>query len=357
MKNLQTSAFPSIHFGPLSENGFESVLQKEFSDSRIILLTDETVSAHWSEYLVTQFHSLRNAEIIEIPAGEETKNLGVCQSVWEALSEYEIKRNDVIINLGGGVVTDLGGFIASAYKRGIRFINVPTTLLAQVDAAIGGKTGIDLGPFKNQIGSFAHPEHIFVDAGFLQTLPNEELVAGYAEMLKHGLVADSGHWQELRAIQTLNLDNIRPFISSSATIKLKLVESDFFEKGPRKKLNFGHTIGHAIEGYMLERGTPILHGNAVGLGILAESFISFKMGLLEEVDLNEIAGVCKSHYAHTLTENPSKQSLISLMRNDKKNNLSGINFTLLNGIGAAVYDQSIDEALIKESLSYLYAIG
>jgi 3-dehydroquinate synthase len=343
----------ALYFGTLSESGFEKLLQKTYPGSKFIILTDENVAAHWAEFMVTDFEILNKAEIIEIPAGEENKNLEICQSVWEALSEYEINRNDVIINLGGGMVTDLGGFVASTFKRGLRFINIPTSLLAQVDASVGGKTGIDLGPYKNQVGLFIEPDFVFIDSWFLQTMPADHLISGFSEMLKHGLIANVAYWNKLKNVNPLQTEILMPYIKESVSIKKNIVEHDYAETGPRKKLNFGHTIGHALEGYFLKKGKPILHGCAVGLGMMAESYISLKMQLLTEAEFKEIESVCKLHYGKALPEKPDSPELLQLMQNDKKNSGGKINFSLLKGIGKCFFDQQVEKELILESLEYL----
>ncbi|MBI3133362.1 MAG: 3-dehydroquinate synthase [Bacteroidetes bacterium] len=355
MNPLFSQPAASLYFGSLSETGFEKILQQQYPHSRFVLLTDENVAEHWSEFMVTGFEILSRAEIIVLPAGEENKNLEICQSVWEALSEYEIGRGDVIINIGGGMITDLGGFVASTFKRGVRFINIPTSLLAQVDASVGGKTGVDLGPFKNQVGLFAEPDLVFLDPGFLETLPQNQIRSGFAEMLKHGLVADAAYWKKLKTVKPENTAEIVPYIEQSVRLKKAIVEQDYAETGLRKTLNFGHTIGHALEGYFLNKENPLLHGYAVGLGIIAESYISLKKGLLSEVEFNEIEAVCKTHFGESLAEKPIAEELLKLMQNDKKNAGGKINFSLLKGIGNCVFDQQVERGLILESLQYLNA--
>jgi len=340
-------------FGNLSEVSFNEIVKNKFPDSKFVILTDDNVAENWIEYLSTEFEALHGAEIIQLPPGEENKNLEICQSVWEALSEYEISRNDVIINFGGGVITDMGGFIASTFKRGLRFINVPTTLLAQVDASIGGKTGIDLGAHKNQIGIFSDPDFVFIDSQFLSTLPKEQLYSGFAEMLKHGLIADKKYWQKLLTVSPDKFDELLPLIKESIKIKKSIVEKDYHEKNIRKNLNFGHTVGHAIEGYFLSKNQPLLHGNAVAYGMIAESFISFKMNLISEIELNEITIAINHRYDKLNLSEESFSEILNLLKNDKKNSKGEINFTLLKGIGNAVFDQKVSEDLILEALKII----
>lgn len=343
-----------IYFGDLAACGFEKILTEKYPDSRYIILTDENISAFWSEFLVTNFSFLNKAEIIEIPAGEENKNLEICSSVWEALTEYQINRNDVIINLGGGMISDLGGFVASLFKRGLRFVNIPTSLLAQVDASIGGKTGIDLGAFKNQIGVFAEPDFVFIDSAFLSTLPAEQLLSGYAEMLKHGLISDASYWKELLGLNHENTGTLLPYIKRSVEIKKQIVEQDYSEQGLRKTLNFGHTIGHALEGYFLKKQKTFLHGHAIGTGMIAEAYIAYKKNLLSEKEFQEIKTNLSALYGSSLPEKPDTLALMELILNDKKNKTGAINFSLLKNIGSSVCDQNISRELILESFDQIF---
>ena len=339
-----------IHFGDLQELGFNEILAIQFAQSKKIILTDETVGDHWLAHLVTNFPELAKAEIIQIPAGEEFKNIDVCKQIWEALSEYEISRNDLIINLGGGVITDLGGFVASLFKRGLQFINIPTTLLSQVDASVGGKTGVDLGPYKNQIGVFADACHVFIDPQFLSTLPNEQKISGFAEMLKHGLIADAAYWAELKDLDILKSQNILNQVYHSVELKKKVVEADPTEKGQRKILNFGHTIGHGIEGHLLQSEKPTFHGYGVAWGMQAEAFISCKKELITELAYLEIKKVIQKYFPKCGITDKDFKAVIKLMYNDKKNTSEGIQFTLLAGIGKAIYNQEVSDAQILASL-------
>ena len=287
-----------------------------------------------------------------LPVGEENKVMEVCFQVLEALSEYKIGRNDVIINLGGGVVSDMGGFIASIYKRGIDFINIPTSLLAMVDASIGGKTGIDLGRHKNQLGTFTDPKALFVDISFLETLPPEEILNGYAEMLKHALIFDKEYWKELTSISSMNdLLNVNK-IEKSILLKNKVVESDPLEKNNRKKLNFGHTIGHALEGFFLD-SEPVSHGHAVGIGMLGESFLSFKREILNEDEWLEIQTILLKVFPKIPFQKENISELIELMRNDKKNFEGEIKCCVLTKIGECIFDQNVGETELNEVFNYL----
>ena len=261
-----------IEIGNLEDSSLQGLISQKYFNSKIIIIVDENTNEFCLEYLLTTFDFLKDAEIILIPEGESSKVLDLCAQIWDTWTDYHIERKDVVINLGGGVVCDLGGFSASIYKRGLDFINIPTTLLAMVDASVGGKTGVDLGKYKNQLGVFADPEAVYIDIAFLQTLPVGEIYNGFAEMLKHGLIVNAKHWEELSFLKEVEKEITIEHIYASLLIKNGIVLEDPFEAGLRKKLNFGHTIGHALEGYFSVKD-PISHGYAVALGILAESFI------------------------------------------------------------------------------------
>ena len=344
-----------ISFGALAESGFPQLLSSEkFKNSKKIILTDENVSSHWIEFLITSFEALHKAEIIVLPAGEENKDLQVSLQVWEALSEYKVNRTDLIINFGGGVITDMGGFIASTFKRGLSFVNIPTTLLSQVDASVGGKTGIDLGQFKNQIGVFADADYVFIDTQFLKTLPKEELVSGYAEMLKHGLIADASYWKELILIDPVNdQEKLLSLIHHSVKIKRDIVNQDHKETGIRKQLNFGHTIGHAIEGLCLELGTPIPHGNGVAWGMVAETFLAAHNDMVSIQELNEIERVVEQSYPVIQLDESVIPRLMELIQNDKKNSNGLINFTLIETIGQGIHDQTVNNQLIEDAFKFI----
>jgi len=353
MKKIQANNY-SIELGSIVKSSFTNFISDEYKDSKKIILVDENTHDCCLEYLLTSFDGLKDAEVMLLPVGEENKVLEVCFQVWEALSEYKVSRKDLIINLGGGVVTDMGGFIASIYKRGVDFINIPTSLLGMVDASIGGKTGVDLGRFKNQLGTFTIPKALFIDAGFLNTLPKEELLNGYAEMLKHALISSKDYWNQLISISKIDDLAKGDLIKTSIEIKNDIVKSDPKEVNERKKLNFGHTIGHAIEGLFLAKN-PISHGHAVGIGMLAESFISLKRGILPETDWNEISEVLMALFPILPISLEDIDTIIELMRNDKKNSEDQIKSCLLTSIGSCIYDQDLSIEEIKESLYFLIA--
>ncbi|MEN9700640.1 MAG: hypothetical protein RLZZ301_1838 [Bacteroidota bacterium] len=351
---MQDASFssPNVHFefGPLFQSSFESKLSA-YAGSKIAILVDENTHDHCLEFLLTGFPALAEAEVILLPAGEENKVLEVCFQVWETLTDAQFDRQSLLINLGGGMVTDLGGFVASVYKRGIDFIQIPTSLLAMVDAAIGGKTGIDLANYKNQLGTFQHPSGIYIDPGFLTSLPIDEWRNGFAELLKHALVADSDLATQLLKIKDLSLELTPALIARAASIKVQIVEQDPTEKGLRKQLNFGHTIGHALESQALESQTPLAHGHAVAFGILAESFLSVQKGILGTNELQAIEQCVLTQFP--LLEVPDRTQLWPYLLQDKKNRHQEIRTCLLAGIGNCLYDQVIDAQDVESALNYL----
>lgn len=354
MHKIQANGY-QIEIGSLVDSSFQNLLKNEYSNSNKVILVDENTHDFCLEYLLTNFEELTDAEVMLLPVGEENKVMAVCFQVFEALSEYKIGRKDVIINLGGGLVTDMGGFVASIYKRGIDFINIPTSLLAMVDASIGGKTGIDLGAHKNQLGTFTNPKALFIDTTFLESLPDEEMLNGYAEMLKHALIFDRTYWKSLNSIVSLDDLMDEENIKRSIDLKNEVVSQDPLEKNNRKKLNFGHTIGHALEGFFLD-STPVAHGHAVGIGMLAEAFLSYKKQLLNEKDWNEIQERLLAIFPLIPFEMGDIPELIELMKNDKKNFDGEIKCCLITEIGNCLIDQTLNEEEIKEAFYFLLAI-
>ena len=295
--------------------------------SKIAILVDENTKRD----CFPKLQKLENSIVIEIKSGEEYKNINTCNFIWEQLIEHNFDRNSLLINLGGGVIGDMGGLCASTYKRGIDFVQIPTTLLSMVDASVGGKVGINFNQFKNHIGLFNNPKAVFISIDFLESLPENQLKSGFAEVVKHALISDNSLWKRLLSIPFVDLD-WEDIIETSVHIKNKIVLADPFEKGERKKLNFGHTFGHAIESYYLEKGTPILHGEAVFMGMILETEISH----LSETDKNEIKNYILSNFALPYT--PKKYNLHKFLINDKKNQSGKINFSLLNKIGNCTID-------------------
>lgn len=338
----------------ITDDNFSSL--NEFLDrksfSKIFILVDENTHEYCLPVLLGSMETDLAFEILEIEAGEEMKNIQTANQLWEILTEMQADRKALVINLGGGVITDMGGFVASTYKRGIQFINIPTTLLSMCDAAIGGKTGIDLMHYKNMVGTFTFPEHIFVYPRFLETLPFKELRSGFAEMLKHGLIADKIHWEHLTQIHKLDAEGIIPHIQTSMDIKQNVVQQDFHEKNLRKTLNFGHTIGHAVESLYLNQKNPVLHGEAVAMGMITEAYLSFLEGLISREDCDLIISNIQKYYPYLDISDFSDEDISDLLLNDKKNAGSSILFSLLSGIGSCTFDYECSRKNILESLSF-----
>lgn len=298
---------------------------------------------------------LNGAVVMEIVSGEEHKSLRTCEFVWEQLSKQNADRKALLVNLGGGVIGDLGGFAASCYKRGIPFINIPTTLLAMVDAAVGGKTGIDFMGFKNQVGLFAEPWAVFVEPEFLKTLPDRELTSGFAEVIKHYLIADREAFVELLntrpAIREMDFGKL---VGRNISIKQQIVEQDPNERGVRKALNFGHTIGHALESLFLSEGrNRLLHGEAIAAGMICEGYIASKKNLLQPQELEQVTACMLRYFTTPVIDKSDYAEIIALCAQDKKTEGKNSRFSLLNGIGNFSLDNFVEENLILESLDYL----
>lgn len=317
----------------------------------IVLIVDENTEKHCFPILATHI-DVSNFKTIKIMAGELYKNIDTCQFIWETMMNTGVGRRALCINLGGGVIGDMGGFCASTYKRGIDFIQIPTTLLSQVDASIGGKLGIDFNQVKNSIGVFENPKAVFVDPIFHKTLPKGELRSGFAEIIKHSLIEDMAQWNRIKTIEDLEKVDWVSFLAPSLQIKKRIVEIDPFEAGLRKALNFGHTIGHAVESDLLETDHPLLHGEAVAIGMICESFIAHHISGLSANHLEDITTFLIKTYGKREIKKVTYPDLIRLMRKDKKNEKNEINFTLLEEPGKAIINQTCNEALIIKSLDY-----
>jgi 3-dehydroquinate synthase len=337
-------------------NGYERLNQ--FLDtanySKIFVIVDEHTHELCLPAFLSEVQSETPLDIIEIPAGETHKTIDTCVHVWEALAETGADRRGLIINLGGGVVTDLGGFIASTFKRGMDFINVPTSLLSMVDASVGGKTGVDLGTLKNLVGVINNPMMVVIDVSFLGTLPQNEMRSGLAEIFKHGLIADPAYWSKLTDLGTLTTNDLNTIIYESVVIKNNIVLHDPKEQQARKTLNFGHTLGHAIESYCLghESRTTLLHGEAIAIGMILECYISHRQSGLTENALKEITMTLLDMYDPVIFDNTDIEPIIEFLKYDKKNDNGNINFVLLEDIGSPIIDQQVPNTLIYESFSY-----
>lgn len=342
LKNIKSNNY-FISFG---DNGYkklnEIIVKNNYS--KIFIITDTNSNELCSNYFLQQIATELIIEIIEFENGETHKNIDTCVEIWSAINDLGGDRKSLIINLGGGVVTDLGGFVASTYKRGIDFINVPTTLLGMVDASIGGKNGVDLGHLKNQIGTINNPKQVLIDSTYLSTLSQAELRSGYAEMLKHGLIFDETHWTKLLHYKSLTFADFDKLIYDSIKIKNSIVKQDPTENGIRKALNFGHTLGHAIESYFLENEhkVAVLHGEAVAAGIILESFLSLKAKLISNDVYLNIKTVIHSIFEKIEFDAIDIQRIIDLLIYDKKNEYGKVQFVLLKNIGEIVIEQFVD---------------
>ncbi len=316
--------------------------------TELLILVDENTRKYCLPVLFKLFPELNEAAVFELPSGEINKTLQYCESVWQFMSARQFSRKTVVINLGGGVLCDMGGLIAALYKRGVVFYNIPTTLLAMVDAALGGKVAVDLMPFKNQIGLFQSAEALVLHPEFLLTLPKDELISGWAEMLKHALISDDAYWLNLIA---QNPENIQiSLIEKSIAVKANIVKSDPMEQNVRKLLNFGHTVGHAIESYYLTSDSPIKHGHAVALGMLVEAQISHDLGLLSHYELAAIGTNITKLYAFPSDLCEHIKALFELMLNDKKNSGGQVKMVLIEKIGKAVFDQNVNFVVFQKAL-------
>ena len=326
----------------------ESLLVKSSEVSQVFLLTDENVAPLWLSATKSRLGCETAVEIVVKP-GEQYKNLQTVQQIWETLMKHHADRNALLVNLGGGVITDLGGFAASTYKRGIKFINIPTTLLAMVDAAIGGKTGIDFGEAKNQIGTFAEAEEVLIDPVFLESLPRREALSGLSEMLKYGFIADAN-------LLNAHLENCKQFIHRAAEIKRGIVTKDPKEKGLRKILNFGHTLGHAIESHSLTTDHPLLHGEAVALGMGAALWLSVEQRGLDakvlhtyEERLPALLAEAKMKLAEADVD-----AILGYLAFDKKNKGERPQFVLLEEVGNPIWDVEIEPEAVRTALGYIF---
>ncbi len=354
--NNQPKNYPIV----IGQNIFGNI--KELIDlqkySKLFVITDENIAPHFLNKLLENLPD--NKFSIILPPGENTKNIETVQKIWTAMKDARLDRKSLVINLGGGVIGDMGGFAAATYMRGLDFLQIPTTLLSQIDSSVGGKTGIDFAGIKNLVGTFNQPVGVIIDVQTLQTLPKRELVSGFGEMIKHGLIVDAGYFERVTSKQPheFSEEELVDLIARSCEIKKEIVEADETEKGQRKLVNLGHTIGHAIESLSLETNNPLLHGEAISIGIVAEAKISQLQNLISEEDLEKIekslhvAGLPTSLRDHEVAKQ-SHEIIIKKMQSDKKNEQGKINFTLLSGIGSAVINQNVPDEIIAQAIEFI----
>lgn len=338
-----------------NENAYSKLnkLLEQNNYSKIFILLDENTNEHCLPEFLPLLSTEIPFEIIEIESGELQKNIQTCTEIWAILADLGADRKSVIMNLGGGVITDLGGFVAATFKRGIDFINIPTTLLGMVDAAIGGKNGVDLGVLKNQIGTITNPQLVLIDTRFLNSLPQNQMRSGLAEMLKHGLIYDQKYWELFQNLAALDLTDLDLLIYRAVEIKNEIVLQDPKEKNIRKALNFGHTLGHAIESYFLENEekTTLLHGEAIAIGIVLESYLSFQQKLIDFETYSLIKNTVKSIFGTVEIIEKDFDPICDLLVHDKKNEHGKVQFVLLDGIGQVKLNQNVDNTLIMNAFN------
>ncbi|WP_445736546.1 3-dehydroquinate synthase [Mariniflexile sp.] len=341
--HFQNNCYPSIN---------EHLNKRNFS--KIFILVDENTHQHCLPYFLEKIETDVSIEIIEIESGELNKTIDTCVGVWNTLSELDADRKSLLINIGGGVITDLGGFVACTFKRGIAYINVPTTLLSMVDASVGGKTGVDLGHLKNQIGVISNPDLVLIDTYYLHTLPQNHMRSGLAEMLKHGLINDENYWNKFQDLSKLSLHNLDALIYESVIIKKNVVEKDPFENNLRKTLNFGHTLGHAIESYFLSSPdkTTLLHGEAIVIGMILATYISTELAGFPKQVAHHIKTLFIDYYGKVTIEKSEYAAIMQLLKYDKKNNHGNINFVLLEAIGKPRMDCLVDDDIIMDAFEF-----
>lgn len=343
----------TIHFNEACYNAInEHIKDRHFS--KIFVLVDENTHEYCLPFFLEKLETDVVIDIIEIESGEINKTIDTCVGVWNTLSESNADRKSLLINIGGGVITDLGGFVACTFKRGISYINVPTTLLSMVDASVGGKTGVDLGHLKNQIGVISNPDLVLIDTTYLDTLPKIQMRSGLAEMLKHGLITGESYWNKFTDLSKLSLDDLDELIYESVIIKKNVVEKDPNENGLRKTLNFGHTLGHAIESYFLSNPnkTTLLHGEAIAVGMVLACYLSTKLTGFSEEKTIAIKELFVNYYGKVAINESEYSTIIELLKYDKKNDYGNINFVLLEAIGKTKIDCLVDDQFIIDAFKF-----
>ncbi|TCD01025.1 3-dehydroquinate synthase [Pedobacter psychroterrae] len=348
MNNIESSGH-TIYFetrlAPLAK-----IMESEVY-SKVFVFADRNTAESCLPVFQEMLGDFTGFDLIETDPGEENKNIDFCIGIWKTLLDFEADRKCLMINLGGGVITDMGGFVASTYKRGIDFINIPTTLLSQVDASVGGKTGIDIDNVKNMVGTFTLPKAVFIETDFLTTLSKRELLSGFAEMIKHGLIVDKVYYAQLKDCDYEHIT--AEAIHRSVEIKNEVVTEDPHERGLRKILNFGHTIGHAVETYaLINDKSPLTHGEAIAIGMVCEAYLSHKNNTLSKEGLDDISSYILSLYPKYHIKEKSFEQLLAFMQSDKKNEGGQIMFSLLSSIGVCDFNCRVATGDILASLNY-----
>lgn len=342
-----------VHFEESAYTNLGQYLNENFH-SKIFILVDTNTKKYCLPLFLHKSDLENKSEIIEVSAGEIHKNIDTCNLLWNKLSDLGADRKSIIINLGGGVITDMGGFVASTFKRGIKFINIPTTLLSMVDASVGGKTGVDLGVLKNQIGLFSNPEMVLIDMDFLNTVSTREMKSGLAEIIKYGFTFDQVLWQTIKTFTDLDMNVIKKLVHRSVEIKNDVVLQDLLENSLRKSLNFGHTIGHAIESYFLESPDKksLTHGEAIAVGMVIELYYSSVKFDFPLQYTNDLKSFVNEFYGKVPITADDMTDIIDLMKYDKKNVSGKVNFVLLDTLEHCQLDVQLSTDTILEGLDF-----
>lgn len=336
----------------IGDGAIEKSTNKLSNFNRIIVIMDDNVEKYCLPVFRKKLPSINIYDTITIISGEENKSIHQLIYIWNELTRLNVGRDDLIINLGGGVLTDIAGMAAATFKRGVQFMNYPTTLLGMVDAAIGGKTGIDFAKFKNQVGLFVNPSCVIVDPVFLSTLEMPHWQSGFAEVMKYGLIMDKELWHKLDGKIYKDIENWNHIIKKAARDKIDIVRFDVYEKGMRKNLNFGHTVGHAIESYYLKSDNPVTHGVAIAAGMICEGWISSRLFKVECTNLENIIKMIDNNFPRLEISMEDIPMIMELMKQDKKIRGNKQKLSLLRKIGKAVHDIEIDDDLIIQSLEF-----
>lgn len=331
-----------------------SDILSRLSFDKLFLLTDENTE-RLCYPLVKDNTQIAKAGKIIIKAGDDNKNIETLSSIWKYLSENGATRHSLLINLGGGMLTDIGGFAAASFKRGIKCINIPTTLLGAVDAAVGGKTGINFNGLKNEIGAFAPAETVLIDSAFFKSLDHQNFLSGYAEMIKHGLIDSDKEWLATMSFDTEEIDyeKLKQLVVDSVGVKERIVEIDPFEKGMRKALNLGHTIGHAFESMSYELNKPVQHGYAVAWGIICELYLSHRFCGFPKEKMYKTIYFIKDNYHGFYFDCDHYERLYQYMKHDKKNESDTVNFTFLSDVGKIEINQTASKEDIFDAIDFL----
>jgi 3-dehydroquinate synthase len=353
--NIETKDYPVVFEEPLK--ALVDFVNTHYPNAKRYLLADSNTLAQCLPLIDDTLRALQvEQQVFNIEPGEESKSLDMAHVLWENFTELNITRGDLIINVGGGVVSDLSGFVCATYKRGVSFINLPTSLLAMADASVGGKVGVNFHQLKNQLGYFANPKGVFIYPDFLHTLSDRDFISGYAEMLKHALIADADQWKKMVAQGAPSVDFVSELLPASVAIKNTFVTADPFDHAERKVLNFGHSIGHAIETLFMDSDTQVLHGEAVAAGMICEAYLSHKVLGLSKSSLDEIAQTLSSVFDLEFVGWLLAENLALPLKHDKKNTSADLNFVLLSEIGKPKFNQKVPMELALQSFEYVQEV-